>query len=234
MFDIFGHTQLVALLMNSFILVLNSILAYWLGNEIYDNKKYGFWASLIYIFWPANIFYSIIFTQEHLCAFCFLTVSLLFIKIIKKRNVNLYRYGIVLLIGFLLGLSTFLKNFAPIFLIAFLIFYFMIVLKEKIMKTSIITFIFDFLIIILMFNLTNVVLFKFCDNLVGEPVSRNSAPYYIFIGLNKEGKGIFDEKLYNYYFNLLDTNDNDFEKTNKEVMDLTLKELKLDDAFSEN
>ena len=62
-YQIFGSSQLAALLTNAVILISSSILVYKVSYLLFKNKTAGFISGLLYIFWPSNILYTLIFSQ---------------------------------------------------------------------------------------------------------------------------------------------------------------------------
>lgn len=225
-FNIFGSSQLVALIVNAIILVLNSVLIYFIADIIYGKKKYGLLASLIYVFWPANILYVSIFTQEHLGALCFLIVIYIMIKIIKNEICfGTSRYFTYIIVGTILGFSTFLKNFAPVILIALIIFYIMYFLKQKINKKILVTIFVELLVILSSFSLSKNLLYKFNDYLVGKPVARNITPCYLLVGLHSSGNGLYNSNLYSLYYKSLEQTNYNYDETNKYVMNVLKDDL---------
>lgn len=226
-FNIFGSSQLVALIVNAIILALNAVLIYFIAEAIYGKKKYGLWAALIYIYWPANILYVSIFTQEHLAVFCFLLVIYLMIKLFKKEiGVGNSKYFIYIFVGIILGFSTFLKNFAPVILIALIVFYIMYLLKQKINKKILITIFVELLVILGAFSLSKNLLYKFNDYLVGQPVARNITPCYLLVGLHSSGNGLYNSNLYSIYYKSLEQTNYDYDETNKYIMNILKNDLK--------
>lgn len=219
-YKLFGQSQLVALLFNSIILVVNSVLVYWIGSLLLNNKKRGFCASMLYIFWPANIFYTLIFTPEHVGMMLLLLSLYLFVKMEQSASNKIY----IILIGFLLGFSVFFKNFAPIFIIAFLIYYVLNLLKEKNLKKYIFQKSCILLGIIVSFLITKNVLFLSLDHIVGNPVIRNVTPCYLNVGFR--GFGVYDYDNYEMYYSSLKKNNYDYKKTNKEILENLWNHLK--------
>lgn len=230
-FKLFGATQFVALMTNAITLIINAILVYKIIVALFNTKRYGFWGAFLYIVWPANILYTLIFTQEHLGTLFLLIVLYLFInyekEIVCLKN-NHLRYLYFILLGFILGLSSFFKNFAPIFLIAFIIYYFMRCLKENNIKSFIYSKCFLILIMSLSFFVTKYFTFLYLDVKVGEPVVRNITPCYINVGLR--GLGVYDENNYQMYLDALENVDFNYKEANKNIIDDLKKYLKSDSA----
>ena len=218
LYKIFGASQLVALLFNAIILTLVSVLIYKVSETIFKNKKHALLASLIYIFWPANILYTLIFTPEHVCTLLLVLVLYLFLKI--DYDTHFYKFKniiIALLIGSLLGISTFFKNFAPVFLIAFIVYYFISLIIKKNIKILIVRYLSILVIVFMSFIISKNITFMYIDKIVGNTVARNITPCYLNVGLRGDGR--YSNENYAMYFDSLKKNNYDFNKTNKEIMD---------------
>ena len=200
-YQIFGSSQLVALLTNAVILIVASILVYKVSSLLFKNKTAGFVSALLYIFWPSNILYTLIFTQEHICLLLLLIVLYLFLIIENKEDLKLSIKNVILLllIGICLGLSTFFKNFAPAFIIAFIIYYFLKGFTEKNIKKYTLMKLGTIVIILIGFITTKNLVFIGIDHLAGHPVARNITPCYLNVGLNTNGT--YNAGIYNEYFN---------------------------------
>lgn len=224
-FKIFGASQLVALLTNALILSVNAVMIYKIGS-ILINKKAGLVSAFIYIIWPSNILYTLIVNPEHL-GILFLLVSLyLFIKIEKSESVNdskLINYIYLVVIGVLLGISVYFKNFAPVFLIAFIIYYFLNIFKTNNIKQYIKRRLLFLIIISCSFFLTNKVTCLVVDDIVGTKVARNIIPGFLNIGLR--GDGTLSENRWILYENLLEKHNYNFKLANKEMLAGILDDL---------
>lgn len=215
LYKIFGEFQIIAYLSNAAILILVSVIIYKLGVLIFGNKKYGFYVSLIYILWPANILYTMIFTQEHLCALLLLLALYLFLKIVNSNFTHCINILLLILVGVLLGISTFLKNFALVFIIAFTIFELLNLLAVKFSLKYILKKIGYLFIIIISFSFTRTFIFIGIDTLVKNEVARNIAPCYLNVGLRDNG--VYSDKNYTMYFDKLKLNNYDYDQTNTEI-----------------
>lgn len=221
-YKIFGESQLVALLVNAIILVFVSLFVYKVASLIFNKKSSGFLAAIIYTLWPVNILYTIIFTQEHLCTLLLLIVLYLFLKNESKDEFNSKKCISLIIIGILLGISTFLKNFAPVFLIAFIIYYILKVFNVKKIKNYTIFKILSIFIIFISYSLSKNVIFNCIDNLVGTDVARNIIACYLNVGLRDDGT--YSSENYGTYFSTLKENNYDYEKTNSIILKDIIKD----------
>ena len=232
-FKIFGSSQMTALLFNAIILSICAVLMYLISLKIIKNKNISFISTLIYIFWPANLFYVLIFTPEHICQLLLLLSINLFFSMEDKFNLNniknkLSAFILCIIIGICLGLSTFFKNFAPVIIISIAIYFIMNDLKNKVLFKDILLQFSKFIIIILIFSGTRFLTFKYLDNLATHKVIRNVAPCYLNVGL--KGQGTYNYEYYNEYFTKLKEYNYNNTKTNSYI----LKELKNHYLITEN
>ena len=221
LFMIFGSTQLVALLFNSVILILTSVLVYKNASLIFKDKQKGFYVSLIYIFWPANIFYTLIVTPEHICSLLLMSVLYLFLLLIKHKffeNKMFLTIVFSLVIGILLSLSSFFKNFSYVFIVAFLIYIILDIIKNKENNRQSLYLKGGALILTtLSMLITNNLIFNRIENYyVKAPIVRNTAPCYLNVGLRDNG--VYSPENYQMYFDTFTKNDYDYKKTNKEIL----------------
>ena len=222
---IFGSSQLVALLVNAILLTIAALLVYKVSSLLFKNKTFGFVSALIYIFWPSSILYTLIFTQEHICSVLLLFVLYLFLKLEDNSNLKLNKGKIIALIGIgiCLGLSNFFKNFAPVFLIAFVIYYFLVAFKEKNIKKYTVVKLISIGLIVICFSLTKSIVFLEIDNLVGGKVARNIIPCYLNVGLSNDGT--YDYDTYYEYINAFIDNNYDYDKANDEIMNIVKSDI---------
>ncbi len=235
-YKVFGASQLVALCFNAVILIASSVLVYKIGCLLYKNRNLGFLGALVYIFWPANILYTLILTPEHICVLLLFTVMYLFLWI---ENKDFDRYGIKsaaahAVIGILLALGAFFKNFSPVFLIGFLIYFVMVCLQTKPPKQYYISKLITMVVIIISFVVAQNATFAVVDHLTDAHVARNITPCYLNVGLR--GSGTYSAENYNMYFSALEENNFDYKETNKQILDklFTQKEANLSLSFFNN
>lgn len=215
LYKIFGDYQIIAYMTNAIILILVAIMIYKITILLFKEKKYGFYSSLLYILWPSNIFYTLVFTQEHLCSLLLLIVIYLFLKIANSNSNKIVNYIFSLLIGILLAISSFLKNFSAVFFVGFIIFEILSILKHNFSIRVLSQKILYFIIMVLPFTLCQNIIFNSFDNLVGEKVVRNIVPCYLNVGLRDFGT--YNAENYDMYFNSLRNNNYDYDKTNFEI-----------------
>lgn len=221
-FKIFGASQLVALLTNAGILIITTILVYKNASLILNNKRKGFYAALIYIFWPSNILYTTIVTPEHFCSLLLMTVLFLFLILVKKDFYCKKIYKTIILsiiIGIILGLSTFFKNFAYVFLIGIFIFLIISSLNSnKISKRELLLKLISFLLMVASFFVTTDLIFDKIENdYLKAKVVRNVTPCYLNVGFRDQG--VYSKENYDMYFEAFERNNYDYKKTNSEILE---------------
>ena len=227
--NIFGNYQIVVLLFNAIVNILTSIMIYLLCNRIFNNKKYGFWASTIYIIWPANILYTLILTQEHVGILLLLTAVYLFLNS-EKHLKEKYKYSYLdyTLLGLVIGLSIFFKNYAYVLFIAFVIYHFGYCLINKNTKRVVKRIIPLYIVMIFVYFSVEQLTYLMLDNLAEKPVSRNLLPYTLNIGLR--GDGHWNREYAYGYRDLAAKNNYDFDKTNETIMSDLIDDLKKSDS----
>lgn len=221
-YKIFGYSQLVALLTNAVILILVSILIYKIALIIFKDKKYAFYSSLIYILWPANILYTLILTQEHLCALLLLAALYLFLKLEKNdfNYKNKYKQILsIIIMAFCFSLSSFLKNFSPVFFLAFIIYFIITFLQKKNYLVKSKSFLSRFLFLLILyvsFSIFNNIIYLKIDDIIGVRVTRNIIPCYLNVGFRDEG--VYNSNNYGMYFEKMRLYDYDEKKANQEII----------------
>ena len=225
-YRIFGESQLVALLFNALILIVAAVFIYKNASTLFGKKGYGLLAALIYLFWPANILYTLIFTQEHICVLLLQVIIYVFLKTESREDcgINYKKNLMYITIGILLGVSLFFKNFTPVFMLAFCIYYVLKGITRAQLKKYFVYKFVALMLIILSFSITKNALFHVVDDLVGEKVARDITACYLNVGLRGDGK--YNAANYNMYFETLLENNYDYEKTNSQILEKLIREEK--------
>lgn len=226
-FQLFGSSQLVALIFNCFCISFISVFIYLIGKKIFGDNRPGLIGSMIYLLWPSNILYVAIFTPDHVVALLLLIAVFLFIHFNQTwEKVQLLKnISVVVLIGVVLALSVFFKNFAPVLLISIGITIILEFFKRKDLMSFFKKIIFV-LILLISYIGAKQVIFSYVETLVGDKVGRNIAPCYINVGLNSISKGNYNDQVYQMYFDVLEQNNLDFDKTNTIIMKSLYEDIK--------
>lgn len=225
-YQIFGAGQLTGQIINCIVVSFIPVLLFLISEKITKSKKAGVLAAMLYILWPSTAFYVTIYSPEHYAALLLLlsTYLLLILNDKYKTQKGKINFLMIFLIGIFLGISTFFKNFATVYLIALFLVILLDILKKKkarefLLKMGIFIFIF------LIFGITKEITFQGLEKLIGKSLGRNIAPCYLNVGLNSMGDGNYNDDLYQMYFTLLEQNEYHFEQTNYEIMNLLKKDL---------
>lgn len=226
-FNIFGSSQIVALIFNAVVCTTVSILIYFVTNEITDNKNVSFLASIIYIIWPANILYIGVYTTEHIVQMLLL-IGILFIYRGNKEDVKLKKVIYFFVAGVSFGLTTFFKNFGIVFIIALLIYFILKIIfgnKESV-KQHIIVYLISFILVIIGYFITTQIMYMYIDSLVGAKVSRNNMAYFLTVGLSSKNDGTFSETISEDYKNSIENNNYNYEFVNKDMLNKLKEDVK--------
>lgn len=204
---IFGKTQPGAIIFMSSISIINIMLVYFLAFLITNKSKFALISGLIYALWPTNILYVNIFSNEHLAILFLLvciSIFIIFHNHYQKREI-IWNYLFMITLGMCLSILKFIKPIAPIAIIAIILFsiYNLLISENKLkLKNNIIMYL---LVAILFFFITNMFIFKYLDNLVGQKVNRNPEMFYLYMGLspNNPHQGSYSNNVvdkYNKYY----------------------------------
>lgn len=128
MIKIFPNPLIAMKFANLALGVLTVYLIYLIVKELFDNKKYGLYATLIAALFPAFLTYTAVFCTENI-AMPFYLISIYIFLLVMKRKIN---SEYLLLAGVLLAFGNLFRMVATVVLIAFVL-YILIYEKEKIL-----------------------------------------------------------------------------------------------------
>jgi len=228
--SIFGYSEWAIIMVNVFLQAMSVVLIYYIAFLASNNNfKISMYAAIFYSIWPIHIFYNIILSPEHFYIFFSLLSILLVIIVIKK--IKGIKAGLIVwgCAGSLLGIAGMFKALEKISLIAafiLIILEFIVSVKnrKKINWRYIISnkvYVIGFILMLVIYQLTTIVGYKFMDYIVGVPVNRNTLPLYLAVGLTStadDGTGYYG----NLYLQLTKSTNYDYKK----VSAVLLKELK--------
>lgn len=226
----FGYTQLSVMVLNAVVLLFVPLLIFKVCALLTKSDKCAFLASTLYIFWPANILYVCVNTQEHLAAALILLVVWLILRHNPEKGsvLSFLRFALV---GILLGICVFLKNFSLVFFVAMVITGLMWALKYRFDWRKAVIHVLLFAVAFGSYNAVTASLFRVADGLVGQPVNRSVAPCYAYVGLHSTGTGTYNDALYQHYFSVLSYTGYDYDRTNDIVLDELMQDIKENDRF---
>lgn len=227
--ELFGSGAITGIIFNAVLCAFSSTFIYvlfHLGGVKSD--RIGYLAALIYTFWPSHLLYTDILTPEFLNIF----LTLLFGCFIQMA-VNHYNEKIIYILtglsALILALSGFFKSIDKIILIALGITFILSLLKgnyiqflncgEKgtLYKNITIVAVFAGSYII-----SNQLIFAGLDYAYGEVINRNPTAHFVYIGLNPETYGTWNEDAWNVYKDNVIRCNYDYDRAS----DLTYQRLK--------
>lgn len=232
-FRLFGENQSVAMVANNILLSFIPVFLFLLGKRI-CNSKVGAVAAVLYIIWPSTILYVTIFCPDHYAALLLTIAVYLVIVLLEKCHGECRKLkkeaSIGMILGFVLSISAFFKNFASVFLFAL----FLIICVNGIKRKNFFAFLRTigiYVVVLCSFILMKTAVFSGLETQVGNTVGRNIAPCYLNVGLNSVGNGGYDADLYNEYFSTLKEKNYDFENTNTQIMEQIKKDIRKNYKF---
>jgi len=226
----FGYTQLSVMMLNAVVLLFVPLLIFKVCALLTKSDKCAFLASTLYIFWPANILYVCVNTQEHLAAALILLVVWLLLRH-NPENGSVFSFLRFALVGILLGICVFLKNFSLVFFVAMAITGLMWALKYRFDWRKAVIHVLLFAVAFASYNAVTATLFRVADGLVGQPVNRSVAPCYAYVGLHSDGNGGYSLELYQRYFAVLASTGYDYDETNDIIMSELMQDIKENESF---
>lgn len=226
LFNIFGSSQLVALIFNGIICVLSTIMIYFVTCKLVKNKNISFLASMLYILWPANILYVGIYTTEHITQLLLLIGVFLILKGNEERK-SVKKYILFFISGIMLGLTTFFKNFGLVFIIALVIYFVLkcIFSAKEDLKKKVITSLISFVILVIGNFLIVQITYVALDNIIGAKVSRDNTTYFLTVGLISNNNGTYNATIGENYKRKIVENNYNYDAVNKEMCDILIKDI---------
>lgn len=229
--ELFGSGALIGIIFNAVLCAFSSTFIYvlfHLGGGV-EGDRVGYLAALIYTFWPSHLLYSVILTPEFLNIFLTLLFCCCIQMAVNHHNEKII-YILTGLSAVVLALSGFFKSIDKIVLIVLGIMLILYLLKgndiqlrncEKsiLCKTVLIVAIFAGSYII-----SNQLIFLGLDYAYGEVVNRNPTAHFVYIGLNPETYGTWNENAWNVYKDNVVKCNYDYDMAS----DLTYQQLKVE------
>lgn len=225
LYKVFGGYQIVTLIFNSIIVSSISLVLYKICQIAFKNNKIGNMAAILYLCWPSTIIYTCIMTPDHLSMFFMLISVYLICKILDKKEDKISKKSILFMIlaGLSISMIGFFKNFAPVVIIALLIIFGLICIKNiKYLKYSLIAF----TIILASYAVTSFSIFSFEESFLGVKIMKNQLGAYVYVGLGYENNGYYSAERYGEYHDYLIAHNMDVKATNKYFMKKLKNEFK--------
>lgn len=185
----------------------------------YFTKRTAIVASFLYTFFPGRIMYSSVINEEHISVDIILVVMLLSFYLLDSiENEEKYWKYIVLsiFIGILSGVGVFFKDWSVVFHIAFFITCIFDMQKKQ---GKHMFFLFFCIGIIFLTRMgTKEITFNFIENTLKTEVHRNALPMYMFYTLYPTSNGGYNADLLQYCIDSYESNDWDYDITDKELL----------------
>ena len=225
LYKVFGSYQIVTLMFNLVVVTLIPIVVYHICYKIFNNRKVGNIAAILYALWPSNILYTVIATPEHLSSlFLVLSIylSILIFEKIKNKSI-LKKWHLLIFVGITTSLIGFFKNFSPVILVALFIIMLLVIISEKI---SVKLCAISFLAIVCVYFVTNAAVFAIGEKVIGKDIINNQFWIYAYVGLGLENDGSYSGERYMEYREYLIESNFDTKKTNKYFANKIMNEIK--------
>lgn len=225
LYKVFGSYQIITLLFNLVVVTLIPVVIYLICYNIFNNRKVGNLAVILYALWPSNILYTVIATPEHLSSlFLVLSIylSILIFEKIKNKSI-LKKWHLLVLAGITTSLIGFFKNFSPVILVALFIILILVIISEKI---SVKLCAISLLAIVCVYFVTNAAVFAIGEKVIGKDIITNQFWIYAYVGLGLENDGSYSGERYMEYREYLIESNFDTKKTNKYFANKIINEIK--------
>jgi hypothetical protein len=202
-------TELKGICLNSILTAVSAVLLYYITILANFKKETAILGALLFLFWPAHAFYTIILSPEHLFIF-FMLLSFLFVLIAKKKIKRTSSILFYCIAGMTLSIANFFKSISIIFIFSFIILHIINTLskkqsQDKSRATSVISmlnggghnkiidfqtlreiFLSEHMMIVYMlitFIITINLIFMAMESHTKVSINRNPLPHFVYMGL---------------------------------------------------
>lgn len=225
--ELFRYGAFTGIVFNVVICAFSSAFIFILCQLGFRKDNIGYLAALIYTFWPSHLFYCVVLTPEFLNIFLTL-LFLILMEIVVRRYDKDSTYILTCLSAVVLALSGFFKSIDKIILVAIVILVILFMLRGQFFKflslgnrkcknVVILSALF-----VVCYIVSCKLIYTGLDYAYGAKINRNPTMNFIYIGLNPETCGTWNEEAYSVYKgNVIDCK-YDFKKASS----LTFNELK--------
>lgn len=223
-YKIFGVSQLTGFMVNSFFVSLSSALLYLISNKIFKNYIASIMSSLLYIFWISNALYILVYTPEHVVIFILLLAIYLFLKILEEQVLK-KKVCFSIVIGLILGLGVFFKDFSSVYLIAFMCVIFLKLIIDKNVLEFCKRIFLVIIITVIIFSTKNII-FSLIDINMTNKVNRNTENFSLYLGIDEKAKGYYTPEIAADYFSLVESENYDYKEVNRIVKNKFKNDIK--------
>ena len=246
-------TQAKILMFQVICVSLIALSIYSIGKMMFSEQT-GFFASLLYIFWPSQIVYTSIISEEHLGGLLTLSCFILIFVMQKKNKMKtpppdhfytLKTFAAYSLCGILCGLCVFFKDWCVIVLIASFITGILYI--SRFFRREILCIAIGFILLLSFRSITKQFITNSIESILDVNVNDNTIPCYMYVSLHPQNSGAWNPDRYNEYFSFVSENNFDYDKANKIALEklkdliedspdylVTLIPLKIYDAYHDN
>lgn len=211
-YKILGVSQLSGFIFNSFMISLSAVLIYLISKRIFKNKVASIMSTLFYILWISNILYILIYTPEHV-TICLLLLSIyLFIKLLDE-NVLMKKIYFSILIGLIVGISAFFKDFSSIYIIAFICTIILLLIFKKGKLAAAKNACLIIIMSVVMLTTKNIIFYKIDMNMTNY-INRNTENFSLYLGFDREAKGYYTSEIAAEYFDMMKLENYNYKRIN--------------------
>ncbi len=227
LFSIFGSGLWTIKIFN-ILLSLALVFIIYAGGKMLYGERAGRVASLLCALWPAQIMYTSVIASEHVFLVLFTGAVLLTLYFIKKytyKNHGFWNGNLMLLgAGFITALAQLIRPMAMIMLPVFAVF---ILLYKRYRADKFTSLVLDIKSIVLFvavyFAVVNLINLPI-QTVTGVDITKSDSGFNLMIGTNSKANGMFN----NEDFSLIEKNNFDFGKVQKEAKDIAFSRIKND------
>lgn len=190
-YRLFGSHVIVAQIVNVFLCIGIAILIFYIGKRISDIKC-GFFAAVIWAFWPSQIEAVSLVATEELYTFLCLTSILLFLYAAEIKNNYKKTAALFCVLGFLCSLVNAVRPFGLILVIAAGIYLFIFADSESRLKKRLLIKTGFYLIMVLIYLISNLTLNFIISKTINKQIAAVPAGYSIYVGSNPVYGGMWN------------------------------------------
>jgi len=186
-------TEMIAISVNILITGLSAVLLYACAVLAKLSPRVALLGALLFLLWPAHMFYTIITSPEFYFVFFSLLSVLLALLALESYKAGRKIIALILFIisGIILSIANFMTSVGILFIIAFLILHIINTLsnrnKEAKLKLSFLSILSSkhtmIIIAIFMYFLTTSAVFAAMESYTGLTINRSSLPHQVYTGL---------------------------------------------------
>lgn len=228
--QVFVSTPLTGIVLNALLTAASSVLIYSLMLLYGFKTRVAIMASLIFIFWPAHLFYIILLSPEFVNIFLVLVALNLFkLAAIKLEN-KYISWPLFMAASAVLAVGGFFKSIDAIALIAIGIVALLNVLQHSTNDRPVRLYWKRYaavlLIVIVSFFISKHGIYAYLDSYAGAKVNRDTTPHFIYVGLSPFTNGSWSREAANVYEIYVKENNFDFDAAKKLTYEQLSSEIK--------